>query len=169
MFSNLVIGIREHFAGRRINDVGCQSTPQEEILRHHNTLQARLLHLAHQTHGNALVLSHNDLAALGRNIKARGFTTHALGHNVKFDAILCDMEGIEYEKFLEYLLRRVTQRLQQYGHRHFAAAIHAEVEVIFRVVLEVEPRTAVRDHPRRKQQLARRMRLAAVMFKKHAG
>src|SRR6185369_17359246 len=55
-----------------------------------------------------------------------------------------------------------------YRDRHFAAAVDAEIQVIFRVVLEIEPRAAIRNDARRKEQLARRMGLAAIVLEEHA-
>ena len=83
-------------------------------------------------------------------------------------ASLAEVEGVEREELLEDLLGREAERFQQRRHRHLAAAVDAEVQVILRVVLEVEPRAAVGNHARREEQLAGRVRLAAVVLEEDA-
>jgi hypothetical protein len=59
------------------------------------------------------------------------------------------MEGVEREELGEDRLGVVAQGLQQDRHRHLAAPVDAEIEVVLGVELEVEPRAAIRDHARR--------------------
>ena len=73
------------------------------------------------------------------------------------------------EELGEDALGVVPQRLQQDRDRHLAAAVDAEVQVVLRVELEVEPRAAVGDHAGREEELARGVRLAAVVLEEHAG
>ena len=61
-----------------------------------------------------------------------------------------------------------ADRLQQDRHRHLAAAVDAEIQVVLGVELEVEPRAAVGNDARREQQLARGVGLAAVVLEEHA-
>ena len=61
-----------------------------------------------------------------------------------------------------------TDRLQQDGDRHLAAAVNPEIEDVFRVEFEVEPRAPVGDDASGKQQLAGTVRLALVVFEEHA-
>ncbi len=68
----------------------------------------------------------------------------------------------------EDLLRRQTDGLQQDGHRHLATTVDPEIQDVLRIKLEVEPGPAVRNDAGREQQLARAVRLAAIMFKEHA-
>jgi hypothetical protein len=49
------------------------------------------------------------------------------------------MEGIEHEEARQDLLRRVTQGLQQNGDRHLAPPIHAKIDVVLGVELEIQP------------------------------
>ena len=79
-----------------------------------------------------------------------------------------DVERVEREELLEDPLGRIAQRLQQDRHRHLAAAVDAEVHVVLRIEFEVQPRAAVGNHARRKQELARAVRLAAVVLEEHA-
>src|SRR5436190_8886756 len=129
----------------------------------------RFLHIAHVLDRNALFFRNNDLAGLGRKVKARDFAAQTLRHKLELDVVFVQTEGIERKELGKNLLGRVAQRLQEDRHRHLAPAVDAEVQIIFRVVLEVEPRSAVRNDARGKEQLTRRVRLAAIMIEEHAG
>ena len=119
--------------------------------------------------GDALVLLHQHLAVLADEVEARDFAAQALGHQVELRALLAQVEGVEGEELLEDVLVGQPDRLEQRRHRHLAAAVDAEIQVVLGIELEVQPRAAVGNHPRREQQLARRMRLAAVVLEEHAG
>ena len=73
------------------------------------------------------------------------------------------------EEHVEHLLVVVAKRAQQHRHRQFAATVDTGEQRILRVELEVEPGTTVRNDARREQQLARAVRLAAVVIEEHAG
>ena len=62
-----------------------------------------------------------------------------------------------------------TERIKQRRHRQFAATVDTGEHDILRVKLEVQPRPTIGNDPAGKQQLARRMGLALVMIKEHAG
>src|SRR5262249_55069977 len=61
-----------------------------------------------------------------------------------------------------------AQSTKNDGHRQLAAPVDTREHAILRIEFEVEPRAAIRNDPRREQQLARGMRLAAVMIEEHA-
>ena len=65
--------------------------------------------------------------------------------------------------------RRAFQRVQQRRHRQLPLAVDADVDQILAVELEIEPRAAIRDHPRGEQVLAGRVGLALVVIEEHAG
>ena len=91
-----------------------------------------------------------------------------LGHEVELRALGAQVERVELEELLEDVLVREADRLQQRGHRHLAAAVDAEEQEVLRVELEVQPRAAVGNHAGREQELAGRVRLAAVVLEEHA-
>src|SRR3546814_9670613 len=53
------------------------------------------------------------------------------------------------------------------GDRQLALAVDADVYDVLGVEFEVEPRTAIRNHARGEQELARRVGFAAVMVEEH--
>ena len=78
------------------------------------------------------------------------------------------VERVLLEEHVEHLLVAVAERTQQDGDRQLAAAVDARVDAVLGVELEVEPRAAVRNDARVEQQLARAVRLAAVVIEEHA-
>ena len=61
-----------------------------------------------------------------------------------------------------------AQRIQHRRHRQLAATVDADIDVVLGVELEIEPRAAIGDDASCKQQLARRMGLAAVVVEEDA-
>ena len=76
----------------------------------------------------------------------------------------CDL-GVE---IIEDLFLIEAQGVEQRRRRQLAAAIDADMDDILGVELEIEPRTAIGDHPGGKQQLAAGMRLAFVVIEEGA-
>ena len=72
------------------------------------------------------------------------------------------------EEDAQHLLVAVAERAQQHRHRQLAAAVDAGEQRVLRVELEVQPGAAVGNHAGREQQLARAVRLAAVVVEEHA-
>src|ERR1700689_3727876 len=79
------------------------------------------------------------------------------------------MENVLLEEHVEDLLLGVAERAQYDGDRKLAAPVDAGKHAVLRIELEAEPRAAVGNDARREQDLARRMRLAAVVIEEHAG
>ncbi len=168
ILGDLVVGAREHLAGLGIGDVVGDHAAEDEVVRHGHGLDAGLVDLADVLGGDALVARDDDLAVGGGDVEARHLATQALGHELELRAFTLQVEGVGVVEGRQDLFRRQADRAQQDRDRHLAATVHAEVEVVLRVELEVQPRTAVGDDPRREQQLARRVRLAAVVLEEHA-
>ncbi len=169
VFGQLLVGVRDDLAGLAVDDVAGQHAAEEVVLRHLDALHARGFHVADVLGVDALVLLHEDLAGLVGDVEARDLAAQALGHEFHVAAgVAGDLEAVEGEEVREDLLARQADGLEQDRRRHLAAAVDAEVQDVLRVELEVEPRTAVGNHARREQQLAARVRLAAVMLEEHA-
>ena len=143
---NFFVSGQQNFAGFFIDDVMSNDATHQEIFRDFQFFQAGLFHLADMLDGNTLIFLYDQLARFGRNIELSDFATHTLRHDFKLDALLDEMESIGHEKVGKNLFRRIAQCLQQYRNRHFAATVNAEIQVIFGVEFEVEPRAAVGNH-----------------------
>ena len=115
---------------------------------------------------NPLVFRNDDFTGLIADIEAGDFTTQALGHQGKFD-LLTQHELVKFEEAGEDFFVGHAQCTQQRGDRHLAATVDAEEQSVLRVKFKIYPRTTVRNHTGREQQLARRVSLAAIMLEEH--
>ncbi len=165
---DLVVRVGDDFARLLVDEVLGERAADEEVGFDGELLHPRGLHLADVLHRDALVFLHDDLAGLRDDVELGDLAAHALGNHLELDALLGEVEGVEGEEVRQDLLGRVAEGLQQDRHRHLAAAVDAEIEVVLGVELEIEPRAAIRDHARREEELTRGMRLAAVVFEEHA-
>ena len=169
LVGDLVVGAGEDLAGLRVDHVVRQRAADHEVVGHHDALHARGFHVADVLDRDALVLGDDDLAGLVDDVEARHLAAQALGHQLELRRRSLSMwKRVEVEELPQDLLRRHADRLEQDRHRHLAPAVDAEIEVVLRVELEVEPGAAVGNHARREQQLARAVRLAAVVLEEHA-
>ncbi len=82
--------------------------------------------------------------------------------------LLVQMEDVLLEEDVEDFLVVVAERAQQLRHRQLAPTVDAREQRVLRVEFEVEPRAAIGNDARGVQQLARAVRLAAVVIEEHA-
>jgi hypothetical protein len=165
---DLVVGAGDDLAGVAVHHVVRQRAPEDEFVGRGDALDARGFHVADVLHGDALVLGHHRLAGLVVDVEARHLAAQALGHDFELHMVRVDVEGVEREELLENPLRRVAERLEENGHRHLAPAVDAEEDDVLRIELEVEPGAAVGNHAGGEQELAARVRLAAIVLEEHA-
>ena len=109
----------------------------------------------------------DDYRIADADLERRGLTTQTLRHELQRDFITADEERVD-SKNDSRDLGLVRRRAQDDGHRQLAATIDTREHAVLRVELEVEPRATVRNDACGEQQLARRMRLAAVVIEEHA-
>src|SRR5216684_3685020 len=167
-FGDFVVGVGEYLAGFFVDDVVRERTSYQEFVRYRHPLHSRGFHVANVLAGDALVLLHDRLARLVDEVETRDFAAQALGHQLELIAALGELEGVEIVERREDGVGSHADRLEQDRHRHLAPAVDAKIEVVLGVVFEVEPRAAVRDDARRKEQLPRRVCLAAIVLEEHA-
>src|SRR5439155_20416891 len=84
------------------------------------------------------------------------------GKQVVLDRLLVLLARLEEDRLrrvevVQELFGRVGQRTQEHRRVQLAATVDADVDDVLRAELEVQPRTAVRNHAGRVKQLARRM------------
>ncbi|MCY1508640.1 hypothetical protein D9M68_429550 [compost metagenome] len=168
-FGQFVVGLGQDFAGVGVDDVAGDDAADQEVFRHADVRGAALLEFTRVARGDALVLGDHDLARLVGDVEARDFAAQALGDELHLRAAVHQAEVVVHEEVREDRFRVQADGLQQDRDRHLAATVHAEVQHVLRVELEVQPRTAVGNHAGREQQLARAVRLALVVFEEHAG
>ena len=78
------------------------------------------------------------------------------------------MEGVGVIERIQHLFGAVAERAQQDRGRQLAATVDTDEHSVLGIELEVQPGAAVGDDACRVQQLARAVRLAAVVIEKHA-
>ena len=165
----LVVGLGHDLAGVRVDHVARHDAANEEVLRYGDHARAGLLELTQVAHGDALVLLHHHRAGLVGDVKARDLAAQTLGHKLHLRAGFHQLEVVVDEEVAEDGLGLQADGLEQDRHRHLAPAVHAEIQDVLRIELEVQPGTAVGDDARREQQLARAVGLALVVLEEHAG
>ena len=98
----------------------------------------------------------------------RGLAAQARRDQLELDLALRQVIGVLVEEHVEHLLLGVAEGAQDDRDRELAAPVDAREHAVLRIELEIEPRAAVRDDARGEQQLARAVRLAAVVIEEHA-
>ncbi len=168
LFGDLVIGSRDDFASRFVDHVLGQNAAEDELLIDRECLDAGFGQFADVFGGDPLVTRDDHLSVGGDDVELRNLAAQALGHHCELDVLCAEMEGIGIVEGRQNLLVVHADGLHQRGHRHLTATVHAEVQVVLRVKLEVQPRAAVGNDARREEKLARTVRLATVMLEKDA-
>ncbi|MNU94438.1 hypothetical protein D3C71_844210 [compost metagenome] len=166
-FGQLVIGLGDDLTSVRIHNVAGHDTTDQEVFGHANVRGTRLFQFAGVASRDTLVLGHNNLARLVGDVKTGHFTTQTLGHKFHLCTAVHQTEVIVDEEVRQDRFWIQADGLEQDRDRHLAATVHAEVQDVLGVELEVEPRTTVRNDACREQQLARAVGLALVMLEKH--
>jgi len=90
-------------------------------------------------------------------------------HKILIELFRIPCEGFALVEIVQQLFNRVTQSTQKDSHRQFAASVDSYVQNIFCVEFKIEPRTAIRDHTGRIEQLARCVRFSFVVFEEDTG
>src|SRR5690606_21757635 len=110
----------------------------------------------------------DDYLVAGLDVEGRGLTAQTLCDQIEHHPALLEPENVGLEEHAEDLLGVITERAQQNGRRQLTAAVDTRKDRVLGIELEVQPGTAIRDHPRREQQLAGRVGLALVVVEEHA-
>ena len=163
----LIVGLGQQFAGGTGDHVVGQDLAHQVLGRHDQRLDLGLLQLADVARRDAAAFLDDGLA-LDLDVERRGLAAQALGDEIQLDLVLAEMDGVGLEEQVQDLLVVVAERAQQHGGRQLAAAVDAHEHAVLGIELEVQPGTAVGDHARGEQELARGMGLALVMVEEHA-
>ncbi len=100
------------------------------------------------------------------NIKTGQLAAEPLRYQLKRDLIAGQMKDVMVKKQLQHFAGLHTQSAEQDSDRQLPPAIDAGVQQILGIKLEIQPRSPIRNDPRRIEDLAGRVRLAAVMIEK---
>ena len=165
---DFIVGVSNDFASFLIEDVTGQHTTQNEIVRNANLLNTSLLQVTNMLGGDTLVSRHNFLTIFIADGETSCLTLQAFFNKRKQRTSRSKRNGVKTKETGKNIFRRHPDSLQQNRARHLAAAVHTEVKNILGVKFKVQPRTAVRNHTSREEQLPGGVRLTFVMFKEDA-
>ena len=167
-FCQLVIGTGDQLTGVAVDDVLGNHTADEEVFWHADVRGFAFFQFASVACCYALVFGNNDFAGFVSDVEAGNFTTQTLGDKFHLCAAVHQTEAVIHKEVGQNSFLCQTNRFEQNGDRHFAATVHAEIQEVFWIELEVEPRTAVRNDAGAEQQFARAVGLAFVVFEEYA-
>src|SRR5208283_1656124 len=107
----------------------------------------RLDEFLEESLGDALVSTDDDLFGLGITDFVGELTIHDAGRNVPEQILIAQGNAFDLiEGAKDFLIGLHAQRAKEDGAEEFALAIDADVENVFGVVLEFNPRTAIRNN-----------------------
>ncbi len=167
-FRDLVVRVGDDFTGIRVDDVLGQHAAVQEVFRHGDALDATGSQVAQMLGVDALVFFDNDLAVAIRDVETGHFALPTLGHEFHHRAFALQFEVVEIEEVGQDGFRRHADGLAQNRDGHLAATVDTEEQDVLRIEFEVQPRTTVRNHAGREQELAGAVGLAAVVLEEHA-
>ncbi len=80
------------------------------------------------------------------DIERGGFATQTLRDQLHLQLVVTDFKNHFFKEQVKDLLSGVVQRAQNDGCRQFTATVDTDKQVVFRIELEVQPGTTVRDN-----------------------
>ena len=164
----LGVAFSQDFAGGRVHDDLGGGATQDVVQRHFQRLDTGFFDLVDVARGNTAAGFNDDLAFVVLDVQNGNLTTQALRHQFQAEGFAAQVEYVSGVESVQHLLSGIAERAQQYRGRQLATTVDTHEHAVFRVELEVQPRTAVRNDPRGVQELAGAVRLAAVVVEEHA-
>ena len=164
----LGVALCQDFAGSRMHDDLGSSATQDVVQRHLQLFDPGFFQLVDVASGDTTTLLDNNLAFVILNIEDSNFTTQALRHQFQAEVFTLHVEDVGGVERVQHFFSGIAQRTQQYRCRQLATTVDTHEYAVFRVELEVQPRTAVRNDARGVQQFAGAVRLATVVVEEHA-
>ena len=151
-----LVGLEDHFAGRRVDHVGGGVRPLELRIGHFDGLDARLLQ-GGQRAGVDLLAGGGHRVAACLEVLGRAQPEEAVA-DAPEDRSALEQQPIHRVEAPDDLVRPAqAEGAEEDGRQELALPIDADVEQVLRVVLELHPRAAVRDDLRDEQRLVFRM------------
>ena len=172
LFEHLVgergVALDNDLAGFIGNDVASDDPTNQIVAWHVEPVAARTFQEAYMAGRNPAAYLHEHVARAILDLEGGHFAAQSLRHQVHRKTALLDVKDVFHEKHVEDFLGRETQRAKNDRGGKFAASVDAGEHRILGIKLEVQPRTAIRNHSSVVEDLARRMRLSLVVVEKDA-
>ena len=170
LLSDVIVAVEEDLAGHLVDDILGGDLPHEILDLEGQTLDPRLAHALDVPLGELAPLLDEDVVSLGvADVLRRSLTAEQVEVDRPHDRLALEEDLLAVVVVVEQALGRVAEGAQEHGRVELASAIDADEEQVLVVELEVEPRSAVRDHAGVEELLARRVGLALVVVEEDAG
>ena len=150
-----------------MNDDLGGSAAQDVVQRHFQRLDTGLFDLVDVARSNTTASLNDYLAILILDIQDSNFTTQTRCDELQAEGFILQAEYVGGVESVQHLLGGIAERAQQHRSWQLAATVDTHEHAVFRIELEVQPRTAVRNDPRGVQEFAGAVRLAAVVVEEH--
>ena len=164
----LGVALSQDFACSRVNDDLGGSATQDVVQWHFQLFDTGFFDLVDVARSDTTASLNDDLAFFVLDVQDSNFTTQTRSDQFQLEGFILQAEYVGGIESIQHLLSGVTERAQQYRGRQLATTVDTHEHAVFRVELEVQPRTAVRNDPRGVQEFAGAVRLAAVVVEEHA-
>ncbi len=86
--------------------------------------------------------------AVGFDVERRGIATQTFRHQLHLQLVVANFKDNFLKEQIKNLLSGVLQSTQNDGRRQFATTVDTDKQVVFRIELEVQPGTTVRNDTR---------------------
>ena len=166
---NLVTGLDVDAAGRLVDQVERAVAAEDLLGRDQQHLEPVLGRLVGGARADLGAGGEHGFAGLGvDDVERRLLAAPILDDIGHLPATLAADIGLRAVELVEDILVVHAERIEQRRHRQLALAVDTDVDDVLCVELEIEPRAAIGDHAGGEQELARCVRLTAIMIEQHA-
>src|SRR6185369_812574 len=152
-----LVGFEDHLAGRRIDDVGGGEGPFELGIRDLDGFDVRLLERLDRVLGDLLALLHGEVLARDDDVLGGAQADEAVAHAPVDRSALQEQLLDAVEAADDLVGAAQPERAQEDRGEELPLAVDADIEEVLRVVLELHPRSAVRDDLRDVERLVFRV------------
>ncbi len=153
-FGDFVVGRGHNFASAAINNVLGQGAANQEIFRHGNFLQASRFNITNVLGIDTLVFLNQNLARFVDDVKLCDFAFQTRSDQIHGCAFGFDFELVEFKEGGQDLLVVHADGFEQNRDWHLATTVYTEIQDVFGIKFEIEPRATIRNDTGREQQLA---------------
>src|SRR6056297_1109271 len=166
VFSQLSITLKQHLAGRFINNIGRNNLAEQLFGRDRNKLKPLFFKFTDGYASKFPVGLDQNFSITGGNVRSSALTCQ----QIIVDAL--DIFGTVPRNFFkvvvmfQQLFSGITQGLEQHCRRQFTAAINPYPEQIFVIKIKIQPGTAIRDNAGAVKNLPAGMTFALIMGEK---
>ena len=165
--AQLHVRCTDQLTGGFVNVVFRRNFTRDVLNWNFDMLDIVFFQLANMTRSNTTRFFYVDLA-IGFDVEGGSLTTQALWHQFHLQFVVTNFEDNFVKEQVKDLLSGVLQCTQDDGCRQFTTTVDTDKQVVFRIELEVQPGTTVRDDTRVIQHFTRRVGFTLIGVKEDA-